>query len=115
MPTVVSVWASWCPPCREELPLIGALADRAGDQLRVLGVITADPESSAESFTADAHVTIPGALDPDGRLLREVGILGPPVTLFIRADGSLAHLQVGRVTTDEQLNALVDQYLGVDV
>ena len=90
-PAVVNVWASWCAPCREEYPLVGRLADEA---------------------TA-AGVDLPAAMDPQGQLLRAEGLIGAPVTWFLRADGSVAHLEVGAVDSLDELRSLVSTHLGV--
>ncbi len=72
VPTVVNLWGSWCPPCRDELPLLQELADTAGDRVRVVGVVSKDGEPQAESFGEDAGVTFPNAFDGAGDLMAEL-------------------------------------------
>ncbi|MBB3083511.1 TlpA family protein disulfide reductase [Geodermatophilus sabuli] len=112
-PTVVNLWASWCGPCREELPLVQQLADEAGDRLRVLGLVSQDPASNGLAFAADAGVTMPTGVDEEGELAIEQGLRGLPYTYFLHADGSIAHLQLRPVTSLEELRGLVTEHLGV--
>ena len=115
VPTVVNLWGSWCAPCREELPLFQELAASAGEQVRVVGVISKDGLPQAESFAADAGVTFPSALDGDGELMAGLGINVLPHTYFLDADGGLAYTQVGPVTSVEELRGLVAEHLGVQL
>jgi cytochrome c biogenesis protein CcmG/thiol:disulfide interchange protein DsbE len=115
VPAVVNLWGSWCAPCREELPLFQELVNRAGDQLRVVGVISKDGLPQAESFATDAGVGFPSAFDGEGELMAELGINVLPHTYFLDADGALVYTQVGPVTSVEELRGLVAQYLGVQL
>jgi thiol-disulfide isomerase/thioredoxin len=115
VPTVVNLWASWCPPCREELPLVQDLADLAGDRVTVVGVVSRDGVPQADSFATDAGVTFPTAYDRDGVLLDELGLNVLPFTYFLDADGALVFTQVGPVTSVDELRALVAEHLGVQL
>jgi cytochrome c biogenesis protein CcmG/thiol:disulfide interchange protein DsbE len=115
VPTVVNLWASWCPPCRDELPVVQQLADAAGDRVRVLGVASLDGASQTASFASDAAVTFPSAFDGDGEVMAALGINNLPYTLFLTADGSLAYLQVGEVHSLAEFEQLVADHLGVQL
>ena len=115
VPTLVNLWGSWCGPCRAELPLLQEFADAAGDQVRVVGVISKDGIPQADSFADDAGVTFPGAFDGDGELMSRLGINALPFTYFVAADGELVHTQVGDVSSVDELRALVAQHLGVQL
>jgi thiol-disulfide isomerase/thioredoxin len=113
VPTVVNLWGSWCPPCRDELPLMQQLADAAGDELNVVGVISKDGEPQAESFGTDAGVTFPNAFDGQGDLMADLGLNALPYTMFLAADGTLVHSQLGPVHSEDELRGLVAEHLGV--
>jgi cytochrome c biogenesis protein CcmG/thiol:disulfide interchange protein DsbE len=113
VPTVVNLWASWCGPCREELPLVQQLADASGDQLRVLTVNSQDRVSAATSFAADAGVTVPTAVDANGDLAAGLGLRGLPYTVFLAADGSVAYIQRVPVDSLAEFQQLVAEHLGV--
>jgi thiol-disulfide isomerase/thioredoxin len=115
LPTVVNLWASWCGPCREELPIVQQLADLAGDRLKVVGLVSQDPASNGRAFAADAGITMPTGVDAEGDLAIEQGLRGLPYTYLLRADGSVAHLQLRPVTSLEELEGLVAEHLGVQL
>jgi len=115
VPRVVSLWGSWCPPCREELPVVQQLADVAGDRVQVLGVATRDRLTAADSFAADAGVTFPSAYDREGELMVQLGINALPYTYFVDAAGSVTFVQVGPVKTLADFEQLVSEHLGVQL
>jgi thiol-disulfide isomerase/thioredoxin len=115
VPTLVNLWGSWCPPCREEMPVLQQFADTAGDRVRVVGVISKDGLPQADAFAADAGVTFPGAFDGEGELMTELGLNVLPYTYFLAADGALAYTQVGPVRSVDELRGLVAEHLGVQL
>jgi cytochrome c biogenesis protein CcmG, thiol:disulfide interchange protein DsbE len=115
VPTVVNLWGSWCTPCREELPLFQELADGAGEQVRVLGLISKDGVPQAESFATDAGVSFPSAFDAMGQLMAELGLNALPYTAFLDADGRLVHSEIGPVESVDELRGLVAEHLGVQL
>jgi len=114
-PTALNLWASWCDPCREELPLVEQLAATAGDRLRVVGVASQDGLPQASSFADDAGLTFPSAFDAAGELGAGLGLKGLPHSVFLAADGSVSHVEVGAVDSFDELSALVAQHLGVQL
>jgi thiol-disulfide isomerase/thioredoxin len=115
VPTVVNLWASWCGPCREELPLMQQLSDAAGGQVLVVGVVSKDGVDQATSFAADDGATFPSAFDGDGELMTKLGLNGLPYSYFLDADGAIVYTQVGPVTSYDQLRGLVAEHLGVQL
>jgi thiol-disulfide isomerase/thioredoxin len=113
---VVNVWGSWCPPCREELPWFAALDEAAAGRLQVIGVDVADTANSALSTLASLGVHYPSIFDPESKTRMSLQWFGgTPVTLLVRADGTIAHRIEGRVPDEATLQALVAEHLGVDV
>jgi len=115
VPTVLNLWASWCGPCRDELPLVQQLATAGGDRVRVMGVATLDGVGPATSFADDAGITFPSAFDADGEVLSGLGATGLPHTVFLAADGSVAYFQYGPVHSLEEFEQLVADHLGVQL
>jgi cytochrome c biogenesis protein CcmG, thiol:disulfide interchange protein DsbE len=113
VPTVVNLWASWCTPCRDELPVLEDFAQAAAGKVKVIGVISKDGVPQAGSFAADAGVTFPGAFDGDGRLMAELGLPGLPATYFLDADGAVVYSETGPVASVGELEDLVAEHLGV--
>ncbi|HWG94057.1 MAG TPA: TlpA disulfide reductase family protein [Mycobacteriales bacterium] len=111
-PTVVNLWASWCGPCREEVPALAEFREAAGDRVGVVGVLTTDTRRAALTFAEQFGMRWPSVVDDDG-LVRRAFAGGVPVTLFLRADGSVAHVLRGPFADRAELEALVAEHLGV--
>ena len=97
---LLNVWATWCPPCREEMPGLEALHQELAPQgLRVVGVSIdrsgAGPEIN--SFLQDNGVTFPILHDADERVTRVFRTAGVPETFLIDADGTLLNRWIGKI------------------
>lgn len=113
-PTVINFWASWCKPCREELPLL-ARADRAyGEQLRVIGVDFADsaPEAAVE-LAERSGVTYPLLSDPEADSKAPLRVIGLPQTVFVDAQGKMVATERIAFRSYADLTAAIDRHLGV--
>lgn len=91
----INVWASWCGPCRREMPL---LVQASRTSLQVVGIDERDDQKSAQAFASSRHATYPSLSDPDGRLLAKLPMLpqtGVPSTLFLDRQGRVAARVVG--------------------
>lgn len=97
-PTVVNLWASWCAPCVREMPLLQRVADRAGDDVRFVGVDIEDEDASAAGLLQATGVRYDQYADPDGDVRRAVRAVGLPVTLVFDAQGREVDRRVGEVT-----------------
>ena len=113
-PAVLNVWGSWCGPCREELPVMQALADATAGRLRVVGVDTRDTRDAAASFAAGRGISLPMLFDPDQRLLGALGRVNVPLTVFIAADGK-RFVYTGKALDKPTLGGLVRTHTGVTV
>ncbi|TAK30209.1 MAG: TlpA family protein disulfide reductase [Myxococcaceae bacterium] len=86
---LVHFWASWCPPCRRELPaLLDAYGPRADAPLTLLLVATRDDRAAVERFWG-VHVPDPVVLDPGGNGARRFGVTTLPDTFLVSPDGHL--------------------------
>jgi cytochrome c biogenesis protein CcmG/thiol:disulfide interchange protein DsbE len=112
-PAVINVWASWCAPCRAELPAMQQLADQSDGKLTVLGVDTFDKREAAASFGADSKVVMPTLFDPEKKLIGALGLINLPVTVFLGKDGS-THVEPLPLD-DTKLDDLVKTWTGVTV
>ena len=108
-PVVMNFWASWCVPCREEMPTFDEVSRRRPDVL-VLGVAVRDTEHEARAFASEVGVGYPLGIDTDGEIVELYPILGLPTTWFISANGRIATIRAGQLDQDE-LERLIDQYL----
>ncbi|WP_410814676.1 TlpA family protein disulfide reductase [Micromonospora sp. 067-2] len=114
-PAVINVWASWCPPCRKELPAFQRLSDRTAGQLQVVGVNSRDSRSSAQSTGEDLGIRFPILVDQGETLQRELERNFFPMTLFVGADGRIRHIDASGALDDARLAELVRQHLGLAV
>ena len=114
-PLLVNVWATWCGPCVREVPLLQDL-HTATDEVGVVGVLTQDTVEHGLQFAEDDSLgfdmTYASVHDEQGTVMRRYGS-GPPITLFVTAQGKVAHVQRGEMTSKAQLEGLVEQHLGV--
>jgi thiol-disulfide isomerase/thioredoxin len=113
-PMLLNVWASWCPPCREELPYLVDLDLRTSDrELMILGLDLLDRTDPALAVLEDFGVRYPSVIDPDGDARAALGVQAPPVTLFIDADGVVVRTKVGAFASQSELDDAVADALGV--
>ena len=112
--TVLNVWATWCAPCRREMPLLDTVArEWAGRGVVVVGLNLAEPPELVAGFVADAGVHYPIWVDPpSGRpspsraLFERLGGIGLPTTWFVGPGGRLLDVYTGELS-----RALLEQRL----
>jgi cytochrome c biogenesis protein CcmG, thiol:disulfide interchange protein DsbE len=91
--TVVNFWASWCPPCRAEHPVLKQMAEKG---VRVAGINMMDDDEKAVAYLAEEGNPFLGlATDPNGRNRVEWGVTAPPETFIIAGDGTVLFRFVG--------------------
>jgi thiol-disulfide isomerase/thioredoxin len=108
MPRVVNLWATWCPPCRREMPM---MAELAADTEGVAFVFANQGEGkqAVRRYLASAGLSLETILiDPFSALSRFYGAPGLPATLFIDAEGILRHAHLGEISR-EVLQSNIDR------
>ncbi len=107
---VVNLWASWCPPCRAEMPAFQAVNEDFGSQgLVVLAVNMTYQDSAAEasSFAAELGLTFPIGLDHSGEIAESYRMRALPTTFFIDAEGIIRQVLVGGPLNEATLRSIV--------
>jgi cytochrome oxidase Cu insertion factor (SCO1/SenC/PrrC family) len=95
-PLVINFWAAYCAPCRVEMPMLQATVG-AQPAVKLVLVDEGDSAPAARSFLASAGVHHAALLDSDLSVGRAYGAIGLPVTVFVRADGSIDARQIGQL------------------
>jgi thiol-disulfide isomerase/thioredoxin len=113
MPLVVNVWASWCPPCIEEMPILAQAARELQGVVSFMGIDYQDDPARGLELLIDMDVDFPSIIDTDAKVRAPLAIPGPPVTYFVRPDGTIAGRWDGSITSEQDLATLLQTYLGV--
>jgi len=106
-PLVLNFFASWCDPCREEMPLINELASNgAKNGYSVLGIAVEDSRAAVTEFAKESRLVFPIALDLNSTVKRAYRIFGPPATFFIDGQGIIRDVVLGPITPDRAREAM---------
>lgn len=113
-PVVLNAWAAWCPPCREEFPLLAAASARYGRKVAFLGADTNDSAADARSFLAQHPVSYPSYPVASTDLSSFAVLEGFPTTIFLNAAGKVVFVHTGQYQSAAALDNDIQHYaLGV--
>jgi cytochrome c biogenesis protein CcmG/thiol:disulfide interchange protein DsbE len=96
-PLVINFWASWCIPCRTEMPLLQQAYRGERGKIQFLGIDANDTTNGARAFLNQVHVTYPTVSDANGRIAIQYGLFGLPTTVFISASGRVVGRYIGQL------------------
>ena len=97
-PTVVNLWATWCPPCRLELPYLAA-AQRRDSAINFVFVDQGEDAATVQRYLSGAHPGLANVmLDAGSKLGREIGSSGLPITLFFDRSGRMVDTHLGALS-----------------
>ncbi|WP_102143091.1 TlpA family protein disulfide reductase [Mycobacterium hubeiense] len=110
-PTLLNLWASWCAPCREEMPVLDAYTDTPG-AVRVIGVNVRDRSSSAAALVRELNIGYPSFTDADSvaGALRAPQLL--PLSYLVDTDGSVRRLPMQVLRDVDEVTEIVAAALG---
>ena len=109
-PVVVNLWASWCDPCRYELPFFQRQARERGAEVAFLGVNSGDSSADARKLSARFPMPYPSFEDPRQAVAGRYGAAGLPATAFYDERGKLALVHQGVFPTEAKLSAAIERY-----
>jgi thiol-disulfide isomerase/thioredoxin len=97
---VVSLWSTWCVPCRRELPQLQEFAAEHHD-VSVVAVNLGDKLDSVAAYAQEIGLTMPVVIDTEGRISSALGVTSVPSTLMINSHGKVIATHVGEITAEE--------------
>jgi cytochrome c biogenesis protein CcmG/thiol:disulfide interchange protein DsbE len=109
-PLILNFWASWCPPCRAEMPTLQALHERYGSEFVLLGInaSTQDSLPKAYQLIAELNLTFPILLDSNGTAVSAYRVFSLPTTFFIDRRGIIRDVVVGGPLSEASLRARLE-------
>lgn len=113
-PTVINLWASWCKPCRKELPLLAKAHQQFGDGLQIIGIDFADdaPDKAIE-LARLSGVTYPQLVDSDEDSKVDLLVVALPQTVFVDAQGTIVATERKEFRSYDELTSAIERHLGV--
>ena len=99
---LINFWASWCGPCREEMPLLNALHKKYEPLgFTVIGVNVEEDVNNARGFLKDFPVDFPVLLDNQNKVSKQYNVVAMPTTVVVDRDGNMRYLHKGYKPGDE--------------
>ena len=98
-PVILNFWATWCGPCRAEMPALQAAHERYGDDLQIVGVDQGEEGAVVKKFLDEFGISFPILLDPDMTVGHTYRILGLPTTFFIDSQGIIRQVHAGQLNS----------------
>jgi cytochrome c biogenesis protein CcmG/thiol:disulfide interchange protein DsbE len=113
-PVILNIWASWCGPCRAEMPALERVYQAYQEQgLEIVGLNSTaqDDRQQAQAFAAEQGLTFPILFDPDGAATRRYAVRALPTTFFIDAQGIIQEVITGGPMAEALLRIRVEQLI----
>ena len=108
-PRALNLWATWCAPCRAELPAFDDVAHRV-EGVDIVGINTGDAASDAAGLVEELGLRFAQALDPKATVQAALRITGMPSTIFVDADGEIVQVHAGELEKGELETLLADLF-----
>ena len=100
-PLIINFWATWCPPCREEMPSMNRAWRKVKDDVSMLAINVGEDEDTIFIFSADYPIDFPVLLDRSGDVIREWPVKGLPTTFVLDREGNIRYMAVGAREWDD--------------
>jgi thiol-disulfide isomerase/thioredoxin len=107
-PILLNFWATWCAPCRIEMPVIQNSFDEYDGELSVIAINNAESKEDVRAFVDEFGLTFDILLDPEAEVQRLYQINGYPTTLIIDSDGVIRFRHIGLIS-DDQLDRYISE------
>ena len=103
---IINFWATWCEPCKIEMPFFEKLHQSNSGNLEILGVNFDEPPPQVEQFVEEYQLHFPVLLDPGGEVQKLYRVIGYPTTFIVDGEGIVRYHHIGLITEDQ-----LDHYL----
>jgi peroxiredoxin len=102
---MLNFWATWCPPCKEEMPAMERIYAEKSSEFEILAV-NLDPQNNVAGFVNDNKLTFPVLLDQNGQTQQTYAIISIPTTFIIDENGIILEKQIGSMTYEQMQDLL---------
>jgi cytochrome c biogenesis protein CcmG/thiol:disulfide interchange protein DsbE len=109
MPVVLNFWATWCGPCKREMPALQQAAQRYDGDVLIVGVDQGEPAATVQQFVDELGLTFDIPMDTDGAVGSRYNVRGLPTTYFIDGDGVIQEIWSGEmnaITLAEKIESI---------
>jgi thiol-disulfide isomerase/thioredoxin len=103
-PVLLNFWATWCGPCRFEMPELQELHERIGDQVQVIAVDLDESADDVTEYFEDLGLTFPSVIDEGQDVANKYALFGLPSTFILDENGVVAVIKVGPFANQDDLN-----------
>ncbi len=98
-PVVLNFWATWCGPCRREMPALQAATERYQGRVQIIGVDEGEPVADVARFVEEFGLTFPIPMDQEFAVGEAYAVQGMPTTFFIDRNGIIRHIWIGEMNS----------------
>ncbi|SEJ80137.1 thiol:disulfide oxidoreductases, DsbE subfamily protein [Propionispira arboris] len=106
VPYVLNFWATWCPPCKAELPELNEFANAHTEDVQFYAINIEESENTITDFLQNTGYSLPILLDADGSISQEFRVRAVPTTIVVDSQGVIRYRKTGGVTKEELENVL---------
>lgn len=104
---MLNFWATWCPPCKAEMPDMEALHKEKGEEIKIVSV-NIDPDNDVAGFVDEYGLTFPILLDKKEDVMKQYQIISIPTTFFIDENGVIKQKIIGAIPLDNMKKYIAD-------
>ena len=111
-PVVLNFWATWCPPCRAEVPHFQDASVKYNGRVTIVGIDQGEPQSVVTDFANSFALSYPLLLDQDNSVNRQYGVSALPTTVFVDAQGVVREVYTGIINgavLQDRIENLLDE------
>ena len=112
LPVVLNFWATWCPPCRAEVPHFQDASVKYNGRATIVGIDQGEPQSVVTDFANSFALSYPLLLDQDNSVNRQYGVSALPTTVFVDAQGVVREVYTGIINgavLQDRIENLLDE------